>query len=268
MRTQIIATVAAAAAALTFSAGVSAQDYLSSEEATDKYHLYPEEVSFPHDGIFGKFDRAQLQRGFQIYREVCSACHSLKLVAFRNLIDLGYSEEQVKALAAEYEVEDGPDGDGEMFYRAAKPSDYFPSPYENDNQSRAANGGALPPDLSLITKARAHGPAYVASLVGVGYAEETPEDVQASYTQYFNPYFHTVLLAMAPPLSEGLIEYADGTQPSVEEMAQDVSAFLTWTAEPKMEARKRMGTGVLIFLAILIVVSYLSYKKVWADLKK
>lgn len=268
MRTQIIATVAAAAAALSFSGGASAQDFLNSEEATDKYHLYPEHVSFPHNGMFGKFDRAQLQRGFQVYREVCSACHSLSLVAFRNMVDLGYSDAEVKALAAEYEVEDGPDDDGEMFYREAKPSDHFPSPYENENQSRAANGGAYPPDLSLITKARAHGPDYVASLVGLGYQEEAPDDVQLSAGQYYNPYFHTIALAMAQPIYEDQVEYADGTPATVEQMAQDVAAFLTWTAEPKMEARKRMGTGVLIFLAILIVVSYFSYKKVWADLKK
>lgn len=271
MHKQLTATIAAAAAALSFSQGVLAQEdeYLTSEEATEKYHLYPEHFSFAHDGMFGTFDRAQLQRGFQVYREVCSACHSLSLVAFRNLTDLGYNDAEIKALAAEYELEDGPDDDGEMYFRPAKPSDTIPGPYENENQARSANGGALPPDLSLITKARPHGPAYVASLVGLGYAQEdAPEDVQVSPGQYYNPYFHTILLAMAPPLYEDSVEYADGTPATVEQMAQDVTAFLTWTAEPKMEARKRMGVGVLFFLAILIVVSYWSYKKVWADLKK
>ncbi|MEM9288094.1 MAG: cytochrome c1, partial [Pseudomonadota bacterium] len=249
-------------------AAMAEEEYLTSEEATEKYHKYPEHFSFPQSGIMGTFDRAQLQRGFQVYREVCSACHSLERVAFRTLTQIGYSEEEVKALAAEYEVQDGPDDDGEMYYRPAKPSDYIPSPYENEQQSRASNGGAYPPDLSLITKARPHGPDYVASLVGLGYTDEAPEDVQVSDGQYYNPYFHTVLLAMAQPLYEEQVEYADGTPATIEQMAQDVTTFLTWAAEPSMEARKRTGIGVMIFLAILIVVSYVSYKKVWEDVKK
>lgn len=245
---------------------VAEDEYLTSEEATDEYHLYPEHFSFSHNGIMGTFDRAQLQRGFQVYREVCSACHSLSMVAFRTLQEIGFSEAQVKALAAEYEVEDGPDDYGDMFFRPAKPSDSIPSPYPNEAASRAANGGAYPPDLSLITKARPDGSNYVASLVGLGYEEEAPEDVQVSDGQYYNPYFHSVLLAMAPPLYEDSVEYEDGTPATVEQMAKDVTAFLTWTAEPKLEARKRMGIGVMIFLAILIVLSYVSYKRVWADI--
>lgn len=269
MHKRLTATLAAAAAALTFAHGVQAQDdFLTSEEATDKYHEYPGHVDFNHNGVFGTFERAQLQRGFQVYREVCASCHSMSLVAFRNLQDIGYNEAQIKVLAAEYEVEDGPDDDGEMYFRPAKPSDYIPGPYANDNQGRAANGGALPPDLSLITKARPHGPEYVYSLVGLGYEEEAPEEVQVSPGQYYNPYFHTILLAMAPPLQEDQVEYADGTPGSVEQMAKDVTAFLTWAAEPKMEQRKRMGVGVLIFLLLLIPVSFWSYKKVWADLKE
>jgi len=264
------ATLALAAAATSLSSAAIAdeEEYLTSEEATEKYHLYPKHYEFQHNGVFGTFDKAQLQRGFQVYREVCSACHGLEKIAFRNLADLGYSAEQIKAIAAEYEVEDGPDEDGEMYFRPAKPSDYIPGPYANANQARAANGGALPPDLSLITKARPHGVEYVASLVGVGYQREAPEDVQVSDGQYYNPYFHSVLLAMPQPLYEEMVEYADGSFPSVEEMAVDVTAFLTWTAEPKLEERKRMGVGVMIFLAILIVISYWSYKKVWADVKK
>ncbi|MEM6682646.1 MAG: cytochrome c1 [Pseudomonadota bacterium] len=262
-------TVAAAAFGL---AGPSLADegieYLTSEEATNKYHAYPEHYEFAHDGVFGKFDRAQLQRGFQVYREVCSACHSLEKIAFRNLMDLGYTAEQVKAIAAEYEVEDGPDEDGEMYFRAAKPSDYIPGPYANVQQARAANGGAMPPDLSLITKARPHGVDYVASLVGKGYGQDEPEDMQISDGQYYNPYFHSVLLAMPQPLYDEMVEYADGSFPTVEEMAVDVTAFLTWTAEPKLEQRKRTGVGVMIFLAILTVISYWSYKRVWADVKK
>ncbi|MEO0411164.1 MAG: cytochrome c1 [Pseudomonadota bacterium] len=258
----------AAAALLGLASPVQAQDdYLTSEEATQKYHKYPEHFSFPHNGLMGTFERAQLQRGFQVYREVCSACHSLSLVSFRTLTDIGFSEAEVKALAAEYEVEDGPDDYGDMFFRPAKPSDYIPSPYENEQQSRSANGGAYPPDLSLITKARPHGSDYVASLVGLGYSEEAPEDMQLSDGQYYNPYFHSVALAMAQPLYEESVEYADGTPATIEQMAKDVTAFLTWAAEPKLEARKRMGIAVMIFLAILIVVSYLSYKRVWADLK-
>lgn len=221
--------------------------------------------AWPHDGIFGKFDKAAAQRGFQIYREVCASCHSLKYVAFRNFHDLGFSEEEVKALAAEYTVEDGPDDEGEMFERAGKPFDYLPSPYPNENAARAANGGAYPPDLSLIAKARADGTNYVYSLL-LGYNDEPPAGVEISDGMSYNAYFPGHQIAMAQPLYEEAVEYADGTGGTLEQHASDIATFLTWTAEPKLEERKGMGLKVMIFLVILTGLFYATKRKIWSDL--
>lgn len=240
--------------------------YLSTEKAQEKYHLHPREVHWHHDGMTGQWDLAQLQRGLQVYKQVCSACHSLNLVAFRNLEDLGYSPEQVKAFASEYVFMDGPDDFGEMFERPGKASDYFPSPFPNEQAAKAANGGAAPPDLSLMTKARHDGTNYVYSLLS-GY-EEAPADVEIAEGQNYNPYFHSLILAMAPPLYDGAVEYADGTEATVDQMAKDVAAFLTWTAEPKMVERKEMGLMSMLFLGLMIVVTYVSYRRTWAPLKK
>jgi ubiquinol-cytochrome c reductase cytochrome c1 subunit len=237
-----------------------------------KYHLYPEQVAWSHNGpgnlgIFGTFDRAQLQRGFQVYREVCAACHSLSLVAFRDLAALGFSPAEIKAIAAEYEVP-AIDENGEPTTRKATPADRFPPVYANEAAARAAQNGAYPPDLSLMTKARPDGTNYVRSLL-LGYRDEVPEDFQKPDTLYYNPWFHSLAIAMPPPLAaEGQVEYADGTEGSLENYAADVSAFLTWTAEPKLENRKETGVAAIAFLIIMTFLGYLSYKKIWRNIKK
>ncbi len=219
---------------------------------------------WPHDGPFGKFDKAAAQRGFQVYREVCSSCHSLNFIAFRNLADLGFSEDEVKALAAEYEVIDGPDEDGEMFERPAKPSDIFPAPFANDNAARASNGGALPPDLSLITKARADGVNYLYSLL-LGY-QEPPADFDLSEGMNYNTYFPSHQIAMAQPLDDDAVEYSDGTSATLDQMSSDVTTFLTWTAEPKLEERKGTGLKAMMFLIVLTGLFYATKRKIWSDL--
>ena len=221
--------------------------------------------TWSHDGVFGKFDKAAAQRGFQVYREVCAGCHSLDFVAFRNLRDLGFSEDEVKAVAAEYEVTDGPDDEGEMFERPGKPFDYLPAPYPNENAARAANGGAYPPDLSLIAKARADGTNYVYSLLQ-GYSDEPPAGIEVSEGMSYNAYFPGHQIAMAQPLYEEGVEYSDGTAATLEQHATDIATFLTWTAEPKLEERKGMGLKVMIFLVILTGLFYATKRKIWSDL--
>jgi ubiquinol-cytochrome c reductase cytochrome c1 subunit len=223
-------------------------------------------VEWSFNGPFGTFDRAQLQRGYQVYKEVCAACHSMKYLAFRNLADLGFDEAEVKALAAGYEVEDGPNDDGDMFTRPGRPSDYFPSPFANEKQARAANNGAYPPDLSLIAKARMGGPDYIYSLL-TGYSEP-PADVEMGDGMHYNVYFSGGQIAMAPPLSDDIVTYADGTSTTVDQMAKDVAAYLMWAAEPKLEERKSLGFRVMIFLVIMTGLFYLINKKVWAPVKR
>lgn len=214
------------------------------------------------DGISGQVDKQSAQRGFQVYKEVCSACHGLSRVAFRNLQELGFSEAEVKALAATYEVEDGPNDDGEMFKRPGKPSDSFVPPYPNENAARAANNGAYPPDLSLIIKARPDGANYVHSLL-TGY-EQAPAGFELGDGQYYNPYMPGSRLAMPAPLrEEGQVSYTDGTKATVEQMSIDVVNFLQWAAEPEMEARKQMGIKALIYLAIFTVFMYLAKRNLW-----
>jgi ubiquinol-cytochrome c reductase cytochrome c1 subunit len=249
-------TVGAAALILAASAlNVSAQIAETPEPVHIKWH---------HDGLFGTFDRAAAQRGFQVYREVCSACHGLTYVAFRNLTDLGFSEEQVEALAAQYTVTDGPNDEGEMFERPARPSDPIPPPYPNEQAARVANGGALPPELSLITMARAGGTDYVYSLMA-GY-EEPPADAQAPEGLYYNAFFPGHWIAMPPPLSDGAVSYADGTEATVPQMASDVATFLTWAGEPTLEQRKRTGLKVTLFLIVFTGLTYATMRKVWSHL--
>lgn len=226
----------------------------------------PKKVDWSFSGPFGRYDKAELQRGFQIYKEVCASCHSLRLVAFRNLADLGFSEAEVKAIAAGYEVEDGPNDDGEMYMRPARPSDRFPSPFANIQEARLANNGAAPPDLSLMAKARMGGADYIFSLL-TGY-EEAPAHVQLASGMNYNPYFAGGQIAMAPPLSDDIVTYADGTPATVEQMAHDVTAFLMWAAEPKLEDRTSLGFRVMIFLVILSVLLYFVNRKVWAPVKR
>ena len=228
------------------------------------HHEVPSQ-SWSFDGPFGTFDRGALQRGFQVYSQVCSACHSMKYLSYRNLRALGYTTAEVKAIAGQYTTMDGPDDEGEMFERPTKPSDRFKSPYENDQQGRYANNGALPPDLSLITKARVGGADYVYGLL-TGY-EEPPEGVELGAGQHYNTVMPGNKIAMAPPLSDDIVAYEDDTDTTKEQYARDVAQFLTWAAEPEMEQRKRMGIKVILFLLVFAGVMYKVKKKIWADVK-
>ena len=216
------------------------------------------------NGPFGTFDKAAMQRGFQVYREVCAGCHSMQYIAFRNFADLGYNEAEIKAIAAEYDVEDGPNDEGEMFTRPGIPADRMPSPYPNDNAARAGNGGALPPDLSLIAKARANGPDYLYSLL-IGY-KEVPASMNVPDGMYYNDAYPGNLIAMPQPLYGDDVTYADGADTSIEGSAADLTQFLMWAAEPKMEARKRIGVAAVFFLSIFVVLSVMAKRRVWADL--
>lgn len=227
-----------------------------------------EAVELPHQhwhfkGMFGTYDKAAMQRGLKVYRNVCSACHAMKLVAYRNLTALGYDESQVKNIASEYTVIDGPDAEGEMFERAARPSDHFVSPYPNKQAAKAVNNGAYPPDLSLIAKARHHGPDYIYGLL-TGY-EEAPHGKELMTGQYWNKYMSGHVIAMAPPLSDGLVAYEDGSPETVEQYAYDAVNFLMWAADPYLEERKQTGLSVLIFLIVFAGVMYAVKRKVWED---
>ncbi len=214
-------------------------------------------------GAFGTYDRAALQRGYKIYREVCASCHSMKQLSFRNLTDLGYNENQIKAIAGEYSVEDGPNEEGEMFERPARPSDSFPAPFANDKAAAYANGGALPPDLSLIIKARHHGSDYVYGLL-TGY-EEAPHDAHLLDGQYWNKYMPGHVIAMAPPLSDGQVAYEDGSPDTTQQYAADVVEFLTWAGDPHMETRKRTGLKAIMFLVVFAFVMYAVKRQIWSD---
>lgn len=214
-------------------------------------------------GGTGTFDRAALQRGFQVYKQVCSACHSMNLLSYRNLAALGYNEAEIKAIAADVNVTDGPNDEGEMFERAGRPSDRFKAPFANDQAARYANNGALPPDFSLIVRARANGPDYVYGiLTGFG---EAPADMKINEGMHYNKAFAGNQIAMAPPLSDGAVTYEDGTDASVEQMAKDVTTFLTWASDPTMEIRKQTGLKVMIFLFIFAGLMYFTKKRVWKD---
>jgi ubiquinol-cytochrome c reductase cytochrome c1 subunit len=259
---------------------VGAVDYFQEppeETVEHEFHREPEPLKLASDGPLGKFDRQQLQRGFQVYKEVCAACHGLSLVAFRDLHALGYEEPEVKAIADQWAIEVpsiNPDT-GEAATRRAIPADKFPSPYANETAARAANNNALPPDLSLITKAREGGAAYIRSLLA-GYQAQPAEllkkfpDSKTGQGLYYNPYFANLNIAMPPPLTaEGQVTYAPGNpKPTVDQMAQDVSAFLVWTAEPKLENRHSAGIAVLIFLIFATALGYLSFKNIWAEAKR
>ncbi|SFO09441.1 cytochrome c1 [Sphingomonas sp. OK281] len=238
-------------------------------------HKHPKELELASNGVFGKFDRRQLQRGFQVYKEVCSACHSLRLVSFRDLTKIGYTDPEVKAIANQWVIEQpsiNPET-GEPATRKNIPSDRFPSPFANEIAARAANNNALPPDLSLITKAREDGTAYVHSLL-TGYTtqpaallKEFP-DIKTPTGLHYNPYFANLNIAMPPPLtSDGQVTYADGTKPTIDQMSTDVSAFLTWTAEPNLEARHAAGFASIIFILIFCGLAWGAYQNVWRDVK-
>ena len=231
--------------------------------AAEKVEYLKTDWSFK--GPFGKFDRAALQRGYQVYQEVCSSCHSMKYLSYRNLVEEGgpeFSVEQAKAIAASFEVKDGPNADGDMFTRPGKLSDKFVMPYENVKAAQAANGGAYPPDMSVLVKARGGGVDYIYSLLQ-GY-EEAPSNVSLDEGVYYNKYMYGNKIRMAAPLSDGLVEYGDGTNATVEQMSKDVTTFLMWSAEPHLEARHQMGFKAIVYLIILTVLVYFSMKKIWS----
>lgn len=265
-----------------FSFVTGAWTYATTEHevsVADRFHREPREIVFASDGPFGKFDRQQVQRGFQVYKEVCSACHSLNYVAFRNLADLGYEEPEIKKIAADWaiQVPSVNEDTGEPATRPATAADHFPSPYPNELAARAANNNAAPPDLSLMAKAREGGSNYIYSLL-TGYkdvnsfrnekGEAVPKEGRPGQNLHFNPYFPTLNLAMPPPLvADGQVTYADGTKASVDQMAKDVSAFLVWTAEPNLERRHLTGWATLIFLLAGTTLAYFAYKNIWAERK-
>jgi len=275
------AGLAAAAAAIVGVLGINQPAVAAGEAAK------PPQMEWSWTGPFGAFDRASAQRGLQVYTQVCSACHGLEQVAYRNLTDLGYTEDQVKEFAAQFEVQDGPDEFGEMFFRPAEPSDKFVSPFPNEQAARAANGGAYPPDLSLIAKNRAHGfggmgqnflamlqikgyssgADYLHALLGLGYVDP-PEDVDLLPGQWYNKYMAGGAIAMPPQLYPDGIAYDDGTEATVEQQAYDVATFLAWAAEPTLEQRKRTGVSVLIFLALFTGLLIAVKRQTWADVKK
>ena len=251
--------------------------------ASHEFHMEPKEVSFSFDNpIWGKYDRQQLQRGFQVYKEVCSACHSMKLVAFRDLEEIGFTKPEVKAIAKQWqtEVPSVNDKTGEPSTRKALPSDYFPSPFANETAARVANNNALPPDFSDLAKSREGGAHYIHSLIigyrdQAGYKNEKGEELLKAFPDaktptglHFNPYFANLNIAMPPPLTaEGQVSYSDGTKPTLDQMSMDVSAFMMWAAEPKLENRHRTGIAVSIFLLIATLLAYGSYQTIWRDKK-
>ena len=225
---------------------------------------YPQ-LNWSFTGILGTFDRASQQRGLQVYKEVCSGCHGMRLLAYRNLKAIGYNEDEIKAFASENSVNTIND-DGEVVERPARPSDKFVSPYPNDKAARAANGGAYPPDLSLIVKARPDGANYLHALL-TGYID-APPDQKVPDGMYYNKYYSGNLIGMPQPLYDDGVEYADGTKATPDQMAKDVTTFLAWASEPEMEDRKSLGISVMLFLLLLTALTYFSMKQIWAPIKK
>lgn len=270
---------------LAFSGANAAEETNHAAEPTHFPIKHPEEMKWTFSGPFGYYDKQQLQRGLKIYKEVCSACHSMSLVPFRSLEELGYNEAQVKAFAAEYEVPDAPNADGEIVNRKAIPADHFPSPFPNVQAAAAANGGAAPPDFSLIAKARSvergfpqfiydlvpwvqyqeGGPDYIHALL-TGYGQTPPEGMQIPEGTHYNPYFIAAKsLAMAQPLQDGQVTYDDGSPATLSQYSQDISAFLMWAAEPHLEERKKTGFRVMIFLILFAGLVYLAKRRIWSD---
>jgi len=241
---------------------ISTVSFSVHSEETNKNYV---KTNWSFKGIFGTFDRASLQRGYQVYQEVCSGCHSVQHLSYRNLSEKGgpeFSLEEAKAIAAQFEVEDGPNSDGEMFMRPGRFSDKFVKPYPNVEASKAANGGAYPPDMSVLAKARKGGAEYIYSLL-LGY-EEAPTDFELDEGVYYNKYMYGNKIKMSAPLSDGLVEYSDGTQSTTAQMAKDVTTFLVWVAEPHLESQHRMGFKAIIYLIILLTLVYMSKQKVWS----
>ena len=237
--------------------------FFFSSQSAEKVEYLKTDWSFK--GLFGKFDRGALQRGYQVYTEVCASCHSMKYVSYRNLAEKGgpeFTEAQAKVIAASFEVTDGPNSDGEMFTRPGKLSDKFVMPYENVKAAQAANGGAYPPDMSVLVKARGGGVNYIYSLLQ-GY-DDPPISFSLDEGVYYNKYMYGNKIKMANPLSDDLVEYSDGTQATVEQMSKDVTTFLMWTAEPHLETRHQMGFKAIVYLIILTTLVYFSMKRIWS----
>jgi len=228
--------------------------------ADETLPLPRQEWSF--DGVFGTYDRASAQRGFQVYKEVCSVCHPVKHLHFRDLAEIGYSEDEVKAIAGGYQVTDGPNDEGQMYQRPGRASDPIPGPFPNDQAARAANNGALPPDQSLIVKARAGGPDYVYAIL-TGY-KEPPAGFKMLEGMNYNEYFPGHQIAMPPPLGDNAATFADGTSATVPQMAHDVVTFLAWASEPNLEVRHRTGFKVMLFLIVAVGIFYVTKRKIWA----
>lgn len=285
MKHHVIRWAIAAVLGVGLAAGLASLASAQEATVTVEYPLVkPARQAWSFAGIFGQYDQAQLQRGYKVYKEVCSSCHSMKLVKFRNLGDEGgpqFTEDQVKSLAAEYTIQDGPNDNGEMFERPRVPSDPFPSPFANDKAAAASMGGAVPPDMSLLAKARAvhrgfpwfvfdmfwpyqeQGPDYIVSLM-TGY-QNAPKDVAVADGQYYNPHFiNGAVLRMPPPLTDGQVEYTDDSAQTVEQYAKDVAAFLMWTAEPHLDARKELGLRVMLFLIVFAGILYMVKRSVWS----
>jgi len=235
----------------------------NSIQAAEKIELIDQ--NWPFHGFFGRFDQSSLQRGFKVYREVCAGCHGIKHVSYRDLNSIGLTKDEIKSLAAEYEVKDGPNDEGEMYMRFAKPSDKFVGPYSNDKEARLANNGAYPPDLSLIVKARAGGADYLYSLLN-GYVDE-PEEFELNDGMYYNLIYPGKQIAMPQPIYDDMVEYNDGTIASQDQIIRDVTSFLAWTAEPELEERKSMGVKVIFFLILITLMLYAVKRKVWKDIE-
>ena len=253
MRKVLMTVLAAAGLAAATTTGV-----LANEGA----HL--EKQAWNWQGLFGTYDREAQQRGWQVYHDVCGNCHPMNQLYYRNLAQLGFNEEQVKAFAAEAEVVDGPNDEGQMFTRPGRPSDHLKAPFPNEKAARAANNGALPPDLSLIIKARAGGPDYAYNLL-LGYEENPPADVQLQPGMYYNKIFAGHQIGMPPPLQEDIVTFPHGPKATKEQLARDVVSYLQWAAEPELEVRKQLGLKTLIFLAVLTALFYALKRKIWAD---
>ena len=229
-----------------------------------------ERAAVPHrtwsfEGLFGAFDPGATQRGFQVYNEVCAACHSMKLLAFRHLSGIGFTEDQIKQIAAAKQVTDGPNDAGEMFERPGRPSDRFPAPFPNENAARAANNGAYPPDFSTLVKGRDGGASYIYGVM-TGYKDPPPGKELLPGMNY-NEVFPGHQIAMPPPLSEDQVTYADGTPATVDQMVADVSTFLAWVSEPELETRKRLGIKVILYMLVLTGFLYAIKRRVWANVK-
>jgi len=272
------------AAALAIGVGLAFAT-LGASVATAAEQVQPPREKWSFSGPFGKFDPGQLQRGFKVYREVCSNCHSLSMVAFRNLAEEGgpgFTEAQAKAIAAEYKIKDGPNDQGDMFERPGRLSDYFPAPFPNEQAARAANGGAYPPDMSTLAKARTYergfpwfvfdiftqfqeqGPDYVHAVL-VGYEDPPEGQKPAQATLHYNKYFPGHWIAMPKPIQDGQVEYTDGTPTTVDQYSRDVTAFMVWAAEPHLVARKRLGLVVMFFLIVFAGLLYFTKRRVWAS---